>query len=212
MCDRFQITGHLGSRIPSSRADLVFIVVSCIQTMTRLPTLGIFYHSQRNIWWCKPQSYWTDNAQTSLCSAKIGVRKSSKGLFRNLKCILRQIKRSPLPSGFDPIRFPHISFSSEFFTDKIRTIRNCFPQTIPSAKVNTSFPPGTPFETFKPATKQLVREVIQRSVPKTCELGPILTTPLYEDLDVLLPTITNIMNHSLTIGTVPSDFKTAVVF
>jgi len=34
---------------------------------------------------------------------------------------------------------------------------------------------------------------------------------LYENLDILLPTITNIINTSLTTGIVPRDLKTTVV-
>ena len=49
-----------------------------------------------------------DNTKISFYSATIQASKSSKELFHNLKCIHGQIKRSPLPSGFDPIRLPHI--------------------------------------------------------------------------------------------------------
>ena len=44
-----------------------------------------------------------------------------------------------------------------------------------------------------------------------CELDPIPTTLLYENLDILLPIIMNIINTSLTTGIVPRDLKTAVV-
>ena len=46
---------------------------------------------------------------------------------------------------------------------------------------------------------------------KSCELDPIPTTLLYENLDILLPTLTNIINTSLTTGIVPPDLKTAIV-
>ena len=77
--------------------------------------------------------------------------------------------------------------------------------------MNTSLFSGTPFESFKPVTEPFIRDVIQMSVPKTCELNPIPTQLLCENLDVLFPTITKIMNHFLTTGTVSSDFKTAIV-
>ena len=82
---------------------------------------------------------------------------------------------------------------------------------ISPAHVDTSFYSGTLFETFKPVTERLVRQVIQKSVPKACDHHPIPTTLLCENLDVLWPTITNIMNHSLTSGTVPFHSKTAIV-
>ena len=42
-------------------------------------------------------------------------------------------------------------------------------------------------------------------------LDPIPTKLLYKTFEVLLPTVTNILNESFTPGTVPSEFKTAVV-
>ena len=48
------------------------------------------------------------------------------------------------------------------------------------------------------------------STAKSCELDPIPAT-LHENLDILLPTITNIINTSLTTGIVPRDLKTAIV-
>ena len=47
--------------------------------------------------------------------------------------------------------------------------------------------------------------------PKSCDLDPIPTKLLYDNLDVLLPTITNLINLSLSTGSVPCDLKTAIV-
>ena len=59
---------------------------------------------------------------------------------------------------------------------------------------------------------QFLNNLLKRlSVPKTSVLDPIPTKLLYKTLEVLLPTITNILNESLTWGIVPSEFKTAVV-
>ena len=44
--------------------------------------------------------------------------------------------------------------------------------------------------------------IINSASAKSCELDPIPTTLLYENLDTLLPTITNIINTSLTTGIV----------
>ena len=56
-----------------------------------------------------------------------------------------------------------------------------------------------------------VLKIINSASAKSCELDPIPTTLLYENLDILLPTITNIINTSLTTGIVPPDLKTAIV-
>ena len=53
--------------------------------------------------------------------------------------------------------------------------------------------------------------MISSAPAKSCELDPIPTTLLYEKLYILMPTITNISNTSLTTGIVRRDLKTAVV-
>ena len=65
--------------------------------------------------------------------------------------------------------------------------------------------------TFQPVTDEFVLKIINSAPAKSCELNPIPTTRLYENLDILLPTITNIINTSFTTGIVPHDLKTAVV-
>ena len=59
-------------------------------------------------------------------------------------------------------------------------------------------------------TDEFVRKIINSASAKSCELDPIPTTLLYENLDILLPTIMNIINTSLTTGIVPRDLKTAI--
>ena len=75
---------------------------------------------------------------------------------------------------------------------------------------DTSFA-GNPLLTFESVTDEFVLKIINSASAKSCELDPIPTTLLYENLDILLPTITNIINTSLTTGIVPHDLKTAVV-
>jgi len=65
--------------------------------------------------------------------------------------------------------------------------------------------------TFEPVTDEFVFKIINSASAKSCELDPIPNTLHYENLDILLPTITNIINTSFTTGIVPHDLKTAVV-
>ena len=101
-------------------------------------------------------------------------------------------------------------FFSGYFTEKIRTIRNNFPPPNPTACLDTSSA-GNPLLTFESVTDEFVFKIINSASAKSCELDPIPTTLLYENLDILLPTITNIINTSLTTVIVPRDLKTAVV-
>ena len=85
-----------------------------------------------------------------------------------------------------------------------------FPPPNPTACPDISFA-GNPLLTFKPVTDEFVLKIINSASAKSSEPDPIPTTLLYENLDILLPTITNIINTSLTTGIVPRDVKTAVV-
>ena len=74
----------------------------------------------------------------------------------------------------------------------------------------TAYSGNLPY-TFTPVTEQFVLEILQKTVPKSCDLDSIPTKLLYENLGVLLPTITNIIITSLASRFVPPDFKTAIV-
>src|SRR5712691_2684804 len=57
---------------------------------------------------------------------------------------------------------------------------------------------------------EITRLVLQ-SPPKQCELDPIPTSILQQSISVLAPTITNIVNLSLSTSTFPQSFKHAVI-
>ena len=122
--------------------------------------------------------------------------------------ILGKSRSSALPSTFDSDDFPNVF--SDYFTEKIRTIKNNFPPPNPTTSPDTSFA-GNPLLTFQPVTDEFVLKIINSASAKSCELDPIPTTLLYENLYILLPTITNIINTSLITGIVPRDLKIAVV-
>ena len=149
-----------------------------------------------------------DKAKQAYYSAKIQSSTTCKQLFQNFNTILGKSRSSPLPSTFDSDDLPNVF--SDYFTEKIRTIRNNFPPPNPTACPDTSFA-GNPLLTFESVTDEFVLKIISSASAKSCELDPIPTTLLYENLDILLPTITNIINTSLTTGIVPPDLKTAIV-
>ena len=68
-----------------------------------------------------------------------------------------------------------------------------------------------PLQTFDPVTDDFVLKIIKSTPAKFCELDPIPTTLLYDNLDILLPTIINIINTSLTTGIVPRGLKLVIV-
>ena len=71
---------------------------------------------------------------------------------------------------------------------------------------------GITLSTFEPVTEAMVKLVITKSAPKTCSLDPITTPLLLEILHCLLPSLTALINASLSSGIFPQAFKSAVIF
>ena len=67
------------------------------------------------------------------------------------------------------------------------------------------------FYLYKPVTEDEVSKCINESPTKSCPLDPIPTFLLKDCLDILLPSITKLVNYSLIEGSFPSTFKKAVV-
>ena len=67
------------------------------------------------------------------------------------------------------------------------------------------------FHSFHPITEAELKATILKSKPTSCSLDPLPTSLLLEFIDELLPTFTNIINFSLSSGTFPSTFRSAVV-
>ena len=56
-----------------------------------------------------------------------------------------------------------------------------------------------------------VHNILKKTAQKTCKLDQLPASLLYENTDLLLPALTNVINRSLLSGEVPSEFKAAVV-
>ena len=67
------------------------------------------------------------------------------------------------------------------------------------------------FESFAQLTQEEIRKKIIRMKNKSCELDQIDTSTLRDILVVCLPTITQIVNMSLTKGNSNEDWKTTIV-
>jgi len=115
-----------------------------------------------------------------------------------------------LPSVFPLSQQPDVFCN--FFTSKVADIRTELDRQdvtpldlFPPSSVNSRF------DVFKPVSEQEVRSVILKSKPTSCSLDPIPTPLLVESLDQLLPTLTHIVNESLSSGAVPYSCKSAVI-
>jgi hypothetical protein len=150
-----------------------------------------------------------DCAKTAYFSAQILASRTCKELFQNFNSLLGKQTASPLPTSYDPQTLP--SVFSDYFTEKIKTIRDSFSPPDPTPSHPSSHYSGPSLDAFTPVSEKCVRDILKNMVPKSCELDPIPTNMLYENLDLFLPVITNLVNSSLSSGTVHTDLKTAVV-
>ena len=64
---------------------------------------------------------------------------------------------------------------------------------------------------FQHVSEEYIRQLITSGKKNSCHLDPIPTSLLIEALDILLPTITNIVNKSISENTMPNRFKSASV-
>jgi hypothetical protein len=64
---------------------------------------------------------------------------------------------------------------------------------------------------FDTVTEDEVKKIINNSPTKSCELDPLPTTLLKDCIDVIVPTVTKIVNQSLSSGIFPSSLKSAIV-
>ena len=150
-----------------------------------------------------------DSAKTFFYSSLVSGSKTCKHLFHTMSTLLGKSKQMSFPTVSDSKTLPD-NFA-EYFKNKIVAIRQGFGSSpILHTFQETAFS-GTPFSAFSPVTKETVKKLILSAAPKFCELDPIPTKLLLLHLDLLLPTITNIMNKSMTSGIFPSEFKTAAV-
>lgn len=150
-----------------------------------------------------------ENAKTAFFSAKVLASKTCRELFSNLNFLLGKSSASPLPTSHAPEALPQVF--ADYFSDKIQVIRDSFPPPNSLSHFPESRFAGPFLESFTPVSEKHVFEILKNTAPKSCELDPIPTKLIYDNLDVMLPIITHIINSSLLSGTVSCDLKTAVV-
>jgi hypothetical protein len=98
-----------------------------------------------------------------------------------------------------------------FFSDKVAKLHSSIPTV--SQSPHHPEPPHTPspLTQFHPADISEITKLVLQSPTKQCELDPIPTSILKQSISVLAPTITNIINLSLSSGIFPPSFKQSIV-
>ena len=143
--------------------------------------------------------------QSLISSAK----SDSKKLWHTINNLLYRHTETVLPSCNSPTDLSN-KFAS-FFSDKINTLRSKLDCNSSDLSPHCS-PPVTPptLCEFTPATIDEISKLISSSNNSTCDLDPLPTTIL-KKCSVLIPTITNIVNLSLSTGLFPDNFKSCSV-
>ena len=98
-----------------------------------------------------------------------------------------------------------------FFINKFRQIRTSIDQHKLQTQNCTTQTSLTIFDSFHPVTITQLHTIINSSKPSSCALDPIPTSLLLECLDVILPTLTHIIDTSILSGQFPTNMKTAIV-
>ena len=131
----------------------------------------------------------------------------SKRLWHALNRTLSRSNSTVLPS-FDDERSLENRFGS-FFIDKIKKIQDPFKYTRsqvlhPDKELPT-------FSSFQVVTDTEVLRFIKESPSKACSLDPCPTHIVKQCIDILLPSLTKLVNLSLKNGIFPNPFKQAIV-
>ena len=98
-----------------------------------------------------------------------------------------------------------------FFSEKVTKLNT----SIPPVNQSPHFPQppriSPKLTGFRLTDISEITKLVLQSPTKQCELDPIPTFLLKESISVLAPTITEIVNLSLSSGTFPSSFKLSIV-
>ena len=148
-----------------------------------------------------------DSAKRAHICDKISQSNSSRTLFQLTNEMLGKVQKSILPTLIPAPSLPDKFIS--FFQDKVNNIRESLGNK--ANQMETTAFSGTPLSNFKAVSIEDIKKIILSMPPKSCDLDPLPTSTLLTCLDEVLPTITDIVNSSLSSGIVPPCFKHALV-
>jgi hypothetical protein len=120
-------------------------------------------------------------------------------------------KSSPVLPSHECLKSLSQSFAT-FFSDKILKLHTNLLSKASHISPHSD-PPSHPviLSNFQPVTHDEVSKLLSQSPATDCDLDPIPTSLLKQCASVLLPTITNIINLSLSSGIFPDQFKSCSV-
>ena len=152
----------------------------------------------------------TETAKESYFKDKLASC-SSKDVYRTINSLLNK-KSNHLPFYDSAARLSY-QFS-KYFVEKIDTIRDQLDNlpVMPLPDFNNTLNDDIPsLEVLRPVSQSDLLKIITRSPSKSSRLDPIPTWFLKENIDHLLPVLTNIVNISLSSGIFPKGAHRAVI-
>ena len=161
---------------------------------------------RRQIAWCNRLA----NRDKTVYYRKLISDKShdSKKLWRELHKVLHRSHSTTLRTC-ESLKSLADHFAT-FFSNKIMKIRESFTSSESCSMVHPPFDPPK-LTVFTQVTQDEIGKIISKSPTKSCLMDPLPTFLIKECIDILLPSITKLVNCSLWEGLVPDGFKKAVV-
>lgn len=170
---------------------------------TRLEVHRQIYRDQ-----CRIYTDALNYTKSSYYKAQISKADSNQ-LFRMIDSLVK-VKRMPLLPSHASGQHLAQCFS-DFFQSKIQKLRDNLQSSSATSKdtsvIINSSPCLSSFSEFTEVSENYIRELIEKSKPKSCCLDPLPTRVLKQSIDVLAYPITNIINTSLKTGVFPTSFK-----
>ena len=172
---------------------------------TNLPTDVAKYHKARNHYCAKlrdaKRTYYTNLIQES--------SGDSKKLFQIVNLLCKERNNNMLPPHSDSLQLAN-DFG-DYLCRKITLIQEEIQQcNIPPPSFTVPCPSSL-LKRFKTVTQDDLSELIMSSSNATCRLDPAPTWLMKDCVNELSPIFTQIINFSLTSGSVPSIWKSALV-
>ena len=139
---------------------------------------------------------------------KAKIQNNPQKLWRVLGDVLHRLPAKILPS----IKPPQLLADRfvEFFTEKIEKIRSTFSASANLQHITPDSPPPM-LSTFLTVTEDQVTKVTTNSPSKSCSLDPWATFLVLDYLDILITSITTIINASLEQGKCPNFLSTPML-
>ena len=170
--------------------------------------LNAFYQQCRfvsNIIKTAHRSYYTQKLADNKTNFKQIFEISNKLLYKNEPILLPSTdNKKNLADQFN-----------EFFITKINKIMDGLVPTtshpINKDYIEDKFETDKRLHEFRLLTLEETINLVKSAAPKTCDLDPIPTNVLLEQLDIIAPTLQEIINLSLQTGIMPQNMKEALV-